>query len=570
MDSEVREAILSRVGLAGLVGHYVELSPAGPGRFRGLCPFHQEKTPSFYVDENKGFFYCFGCKAGGDIFSFLQKVEGLNFSESLTKLAHIAGIDLPERSTPDPLREINRVALSYFRSYLGQARVYLDKRRIDPQIAENYQLGFAPAEPDGLLQYLAREGFSPEQGVAAGVLAVRGERVFDRFRERLIFPLYSPSGQLAGFTGRALNPGVNPKYLNTPETRLSKKSELLFGYPEARSALQKTRRALLVEGLFDVLALAQLGYPETVAVLGSSLSAAQAQTLRRIGVNQLYLGFDRDPAGARATLSALDPELVAGFRVAAVLWPPGKDPADLLFFTDPAAAVEAALSEALPETRFRLEAACGGLDLSRPEAKQVALEALLPRWLAADALDPVADELTRLAAEKLGLEVRALGEWVNSRRRQGKTLPPSRLETIGLTHSLKERIHSLELELIAQILQVDPRQAQELAQGLELPEGSLLAEFLRLGPQVNWQVDPLRQHFSQIPGGEVIYARALLGSSDQSELLKLRGRLRQALLEAHLAELKRGLLPGEPTIEILRQIQELQIAIENQRRTLRT
>lgn len=569
MDPEVREAVLARVGLASLVGRYVTLSPAGPGRFRGLCPFHQEKTPSFYVDENKGFFYCFGCKAGGDIFSFIQKVEGLNFNEALAKLAQSAGIELPEKSTPDPLREVNRVALSYFRAQLGQARPYLEQRRITMETAQNFQLGFAPAQPNGLLQYLSREGFSPEQGVAAGVLIARDERVFDRFRERLVFPLSSPSGQLAGFTGRALSPESSPKYLNTPETRLFKKSELLFGYPEARVALQKSRRALLVEGLFDVLALAQLGFAETVAVLGSSLSSAQAQILRRMGVNQLYLGFDRDPAGAGATLAALDPDLIAGFRVAAILWPAGKDPADLLALPDPGAAVEAAIAGALPETSFRLEAAAAGLDLSQPEAKQAVLEAILPRWLAADPLDPVADELTRLAADKLGLEAQSLAEWIASRRRQAKTARPSRTETLGLAHSLPERIRTLELELIAQILQTDPHQAQELAAGLELPAGSLLAEFLRLGREFNWQPQPLRQHFSQIPGGELIYARALLGRSDQAELLKVRGRLRQALLEAQLAELKKN-LPAQTPAETLRQIQELQFAIEEQRRALRT
>lgn len=569
MDPEVREAVLARVGLASLVGRYVTLSPAGPGRFRGLCPFHQEKTPSFYVDENKGFFYCFGCKAGGDIFSFIQKVEGLNFNEALAKLAQSAGIELPEKSAPDPLREVNRVALSYFRAQLSQARPYLEQRRITMETAQNFQLGFAPAQPNGLLQYLSREGFSPEQGVTAGVLVARDERVFDRFRERLVFPLSSPSGQLAGFTGRALNPENSPKYLNTPETRLFKKSELLFGYPEARVALQRSRRALLVEGLFDVLALAQLGYPETVAVLGSSLSSAQAQILRRMGVNQLYLGFDRDPAGAGATLAALDPDLIAGFRVAAILWPAGKDPADLLALPDPRAVVEAALAGALPETRFRLEAATSGLDLSRPEAKQAALEAILPRWLAADPLDPVADELARLAADKLGLEAQSLAEWLGSRRRQAKTARPSRTETLGLAHSLPERIRTLELELIAQILQTDPHQAQELAAGLELPEGSLLAEFLRLGLEFNWQAPALRQHFSQLPGGELIYARALLGRSDQAELLKVRGRLRQALLEAQLAELKKN-LPAQTSAETLRQIQELQFAIEEQRRALRT
>ena len=265
------ELIKSRLSLREVVSRYVALKPAGRGRWKGLCTFHQEKTPSFYVDEEKGLFYCFGCKAGGDLFAFVQRAEGLDFPEALERLAEEAGVELPRRKAPERRRELLEVlalAQTYFLEHLHahpEALAYLRKRGLTEESVARFGLGYAPPKGDGLVAFLARHGVAPEEGVRAGVLAERQGRFVDRLRHRITFPIKDAFGRVVAFTGRALGED-GPKYLNTPETPLFRKQEVLFAYPEARPALREGR-AIVVEGLFDAIALHQLGFPETVAEL---------------------------------------------------------------------------------------------------------------------------------------------------------------------------------------------------------------------------------------------------------------------------------------------------------------
>lgn len=250
MDAQIAQAIeliRSRMPIRELVGRYVALKPSGKGVWKGLCPFHQEKTPSFQVSEDKGLCYCFGCKNGGDIFAFLQKIEGIGFREALERLAQETGVELPQfkgrSSGRKEALQILELTQAYFRANLsGSAERYLQERGLNPASIERFGLGYAPKSWDGLIRHLQGHGVDPQEAVEAGVLVEREGRYFDRFRHRVTFPVLDPMGRIVAFTARALEKDDNPKYLNSPETALFKKSQLLYGYPQARSTIRERGR----------------------------------------------------------------------------------------------------------------------------------------------------------------------------------------------------------------------------------------------------------------------------------------------------------------------------------------
>jgi len=577
-----REEIRARISLKELVGRYVELRPAGRGRYKGLCPFHKEKTPSFYVDEEKGLFYCFGCKAGGDVFTFLEKIEGLSFAEALERLAAEAGVELPERpreKKDKDLYQINALALAFFRRQLGEpARRYLEGRGIKPTYVEAFQLGYAPPGWDRLTQFLAREGVPLEKAVAAGVLAEREGRIYDRFRDRLVVPILDASGRVVAFSGRTLDPEGQPKYLNSPESPIFKKRELLFGLPQAREAIREKKRAIVVEGLFDVIALHQMGYREAVAVLGSAFTPEQALLLKRLGVLDLYLAFDADEAGRKATLAGLDLEVVRSFRVHAALLPEGLDPGDLLLREDGRALFEQALSEALSEVEFRFQEASRGVDLRTPEGKRRVLEALLPRLVDAEPFDPVAEALKALIIERLGLLPEALEELIARRRRRKGRAELTAADVAGASPSrTADRVLLLELDIVALLLALPPESLRHWARYVEErtwpPERSFLSEFFALAREANFDPRRIRQRLLEREEGGILFERLMLAAPPEPAELertleKAMARLREGYYRARLAELK-ARLAEEASAELLREIQELQRAIETERRRYR-
>ena len=577
-----REEIRARISLKELVGRYVELKPAGRGRYKGLCPFHKEKTPSFYVDEEKGLFYCFGCKAGGDVFSFLEKIEGLTFAEALERLAAEAGVELPERpreKKDKDLYQINALALAFFRRELGErARRYLEGRGIRPTYVEAFQLGYAPSGWDRLTQYLAREGIPLEKAVTAGVLAEREGRIYDRFRDRLVVPILDASGRVVAFSGRTLDPEGQPKYLNSPESPIFKKRELLFGLPQAREAIREKKRAIVVEGLFDVIALHQMGYREAVAVLGSTFTPEQALLLKRLGVIDLYLAFDADEAGRKATLAGLDLEVVRSFRVHAALLPEGLDPGDLLLREDGRELFERALSEALSEVEFRFQEASRGVDLRTPEGKRRVLEALLPRLVDAEPFDPVAEALKARIVERLGLLPEALEELIARRRRKKGRTELTAADVAGASPSrTADRVLLLELDIVALLLALPPESLRHWARFVEErtwpPEGSFLSEFFALAREANFDPRRIRQRLLDREEGGILFERLMLAAPPEPAELertleKAMARLREGYYRARLAELKARLAEGA-SAELLREIQELQRAIETERRRYR-
>ncbi len=584
-SAQAIELIRSRMPIRELVGRYVVLKPSGRGTWKGLCPFHQEKTPSFQVDETKGLCYCFGCKSGGDIFAFLQKIEGIEFREALERLAQETGVELPQYKGRSAGRkealQVLELTQAYFRSHLpGPALQYLQARGLTPASIEQFGLGYAPKSWDGLIKHLQEHGVSPQEGLEAGVLMEREGRYFDRFRHRVTFPILDPLGRIVAFTARALEKDDNPKYLNSPETALFKKSQLLYGYPQARAAIRERGRAVVVEGLFDVIALHQMGFPETVAVLGSSLSVEQAHLLRRADATELYLAFDADEAGRKATLQSLNLEIARSFVVYAVLLEGGKDPGDLLLVPDGKDRFDTALESALPEVEYRFEVASAGLDLKKPEHKQKILEALKPRLISSEPFDPVVEKLKAKVIGALELTPRALEDYLARARtpKRKASSAPDRTQGIGLSRpDLTEKRLLRELDVIALLYSVPEEEFLQWALYVEdhtwPPEGSLLAEFMQAARSEQGKSRILK-HFEQRGEGARLIDVLMKSPSFDRQSLEAHlnvalARVREVYYELRLDKLKAQLKSTtdlDETRTLTKEIQEVLQAIEAERR----
>jgi DNA primase len=355
-DAIIQE-IRDRADIVAVIGQHVTLRKAGRNH-KGLCPFHHEKTPSFNVNPDKHFFYCFGCHKKGDVFTFVMEYEGKSFMEAAESLAKRFGVTIPERrESPLAQRErdersrmleVNALAAEFFRTTLlderrgATGRRYLAERGIDDQTAEAFRLGYAPDDWHELANHLAERRVPAELAVKVGLLVrqPRAGGVYDRFRGRLMCPVILPGGEVAGFSGRLL-PSSAPapvsrdqdggeaqkhaKYINSPESPVYKKSKLLFGLHRAREAFRDSRRALLVEGNFDVIHLHQAGFQDAVAPLGTALTEEQIALLRRL-VDEVVLVYDGDKAGRDASQKSLEALVDADVAVRIVALPEGQDP----------------------------------------------------------------------------------------------------------------------------------------------------------------------------------------------------------------------------------------------------
>ncbi|MEO0603035.1 MAG: DNA primase [Myxococcota bacterium] len=353
---DIIDAVRDRTDIVEVVGRHVALSRRGKN-FVGLCPFHQEKTPSFNVIAEKDIFHCFGCGTGGDVFKFLMLLEGLNFVEAVKELAGPAGVTIEEREmTPAERRamreratlfEVLEAAERFFEAELwtraagGPARDYLDRRQISEATSRSSGLGWAPGGWTRLIDQLHRDGFTPEQLAEAGLARPRnnGSGFYDTLRERLVIPIRDERGRTIAFGGRLLE-GDGPKYLNTPETRLYQKSRVLFGLDVARAAIAKKGRALVVEGYFDVISLRQAGFEETVATCGTALTPDHLEKIRRLSKDVLLL-LDADEAGQKAAERTLEAFVAANIQPWRVTVPGAKDPDELVRESGPEALVEA-------------------------------------------------------------------------------------------------------------------------------------------------------------------------------------------------------------------------------------
>jgi DNA primase len=314
-DSTVDE-IKRRLDVVDVVSQTVQLKRSGRA-FKGLCPFHNEKSGSFYVWPETGTWRCFGCNEGGDVFSFVQKRDNLDFREALRVLGERAGVAVEERARPDPgarqererlLAILESTALYYRAALLGEGgaetRAYAAHRGIEPASSERFGLGYSDAAGRGLERHLVRAGFGIEECVKAGALGQSddGSRTFDRFRDRLIFPIRDVDGRVIGFGGRALRADQQPKYLNSPQNDLFDKGASLYALDQARDAIRKLGRAIVVEGYMDALIAHQAGFANVVATLGTAITERHVQVLRRQSAREIVLCLDNDAAGLRAAL----------------------------------------------------------------------------------------------------------------------------------------------------------------------------------------------------------------------------------------------------------------------------
>ncbi|MBA3391709.1 MAG: DNA primase [Deltaproteobacteria bacterium] len=322
--SQIRDA----ADIIQVIGQHVQLRKAGRN-WKGLCPFHGEKTPSFNVSPDKGFFHCFGCQKHGDVFTFVMELEGKSFVEAAEQLAGRFGIAVPRIEESPELRkargervamlELNKLATTFYREVLadpkrGEAgRAYLAKRGVKDEIADRFQLGYAPSDWGALADYLKTQRADLELAVKVGLLAPRPKSggYYDRNRDRLVCPVIVPGGDVVGFSSRVVGAAAPspdgsepPKYINSPESAVYKKSKLLFGLAQAREAMAVTKRVVLVEGNFDVITLHQAGFTDVVAPLGTALTPEQINVLKRMA-ERVVLLYDGDKAGYKATMHAL-------------------------------------------------------------------------------------------------------------------------------------------------------------------------------------------------------------------------------------------------------------------------
>lgn len=388
------EELRTRVSLADVVGRHVmwdaRKSQTGKGEYWAPCPFHQEKTPSFKVDDRQGYYYCFGCQAKGDMISYIRETENLGFMEAVELLATEAGMAMPAR---DPqakhkadratqLVEVLELATRWFRLQLGtgaaaEARAYLSRRGLDATTLERFEIGYAPDSYTALQEALNAKGVSPDLIAAAGLSKSRdGGRPYDVFRGRIMFPIRDGRGRAVAFGGRALNPDVPAKYLNSPETELFHKSHTLYHLAPARSAAAKGQPLIVAEGYMDVIALVQAGFEATVASLGTAVTDSHLAMLWKMA-DEPVMALDGDTAGLRAARKVVDtalPLLKAGKSLRFALLPQGQDPDDLLRSGGGPEAMAGLIKEAQPLLEMLWGRALEGRDLTTPE-RRAALDA---------------------------------------------------------------------------------------------------------------------------------------------------------------------------------------------------
>jgi len=342
-SSDLLEEIRNRCDIVDIISEYVHLKPAGKG-FKGLCPFHGEKTPSFMVSPEKQLFHCFGCGEGGNVFNFLMKYEKFSFFEAVEMLAKKSGVSLPvdeEKENllymkKERLYKLNNLAVNYYRECLFRTNQgkkiinYLKKRGINDTSVEKYRLGYAPPSLDALTNFLKKKGYVYEELIKAGLIKKSKieEKYIDYFRDRIIFPIFHLSGRVIGFGGRVLDDSL-PKYINSPETLVYNKGSNLYNLNFAKEDIRKKNYIIIVEGYTDVLITQQYEFNNVAASLGTALTTKQIDLIKRF-TDTVLIAYDADSAGNMATLRSLDLLVEAGLGIKVLALPQGYDPADFL------------------------------------------------------------------------------------------------------------------------------------------------------------------------------------------------------------------------------------------------
>jgi DNA primase len=430
------EAVRERVRIEEVVGAHVALRPAGVGSLKGLCPFHDERSPSFHVRPQVGRYHCFGCGEGGDVIAFVQAVDGLGFADAVEYLASRVGIQVryedggPTRPGEEPgrrrrLLDAHRVAEEFYREQLvspqaAAARAFLSERGFDRSAADTFGVGFAPQGWDGLLRHLRGRGFTEAELTASGLVSQGQRGIYDRFRGRLVWPIREVTGETVGFGARRLFDEDNgPKYLNTPETPLYRKSHVLYGIDLAKREIAKAKQVVVVEGYTDVMAMHLSGVPTAVATCGTAFGSDHSRIVRRLvgdaggagGVQlaggssvggEIVFTFDGDAAGQKAALRAFGEDQAFSAQTFVAVEPSGMDPCELRQARGPDA-VRALVSSRQPLFAFVIRSTLAAHDLTTAEGRVGALRAAAPvvAGIRDSALRP---EYERLLAGWLGMD----------------------------------------------------------------------------------------------------------------------------------------------------------------------
>ena len=476
------DELLARTDIVALIGERVELKRAGR-EFHARCPFHDERTPSFTVSPTKQFYHCFGCAAHGTALKFLMEYERLEFLDAVEDLAQRAGLTVPRETHTrhsqgfEELYAVLAAATTFFTNRLGddaKALAYLQRREVDEPTRGAFGLGYAPDAWDALKKELGTDERRLQQLDRVGLLSRSDSgRVFDKFRDRLMFPIEDRRGRVIAFGGRVIAPGGEPKYLNSPETPLFHKGRELFGLHRARQAQSRLDRLIVVEGYMDVVALVQSGITQAVATLGTAVTADQVELMFR-SAQDVYYCFDGDRAGRAAAWRAVEntlPRMRDGRQAHFLFLPEGQDP-DSMVRAEGAAAFEARLHEATPLSRVFFDELARDVNLDSLEGRARLAERVKPL------LDRIPDGAFRdlmreRSAELTGVRVKAVSREETSR---STTLAPVRRKMGGQTTSLVRKAIAMLVQQPSLALTIEPPYRFAI---LKQPGAELLAELIR-------------------------------------------------------------------------------------------
>ncbi|TDN92847.1 DNA primase [Microbacterium sp. BK668] len=444
MPGRIRQAdvdeVKARTNIADIIGERVALKPAGVGALKGLCPFHDERSPSFNVRPQAGFYHCFGCGESGDVYSFLRNLDHLSFTEAVERLAGRIGYTLhyedggaaPESTGRTRLYAANAAAADFFRAQLAApeaeiARRFLGERGFDAGAAAHFGVGFAPKGWSGMLDALTAQGFSRDDLTAAGLVSQGQRGVYDRFRGRVVWPIRDVTGQVLGFGARRLFDDDNgPKYLNTPETTIYKKAQVLYGLDLAKREISRSHRVVVVEGYTDVMACHLAGVTTAIATCGTAFGSDHITVLRRVmgddsAAGEVVFTFDPDAAGQKAALRAFADAKRFNAQTYVAVGPEGLDPCDLRLRRGDGA-VRSLIDTKSPMVEFVLDQRISGFDLASVEGRVGALRAAAP--VVAELRDPLLQpEYVRVLARRLGMDTEDVRREVERAGRAGDRAP---------------------------------------------------------------------------------------------------------------------------------------------------
>ncbi|KGJ82796.1 DNA primase [Cryobacterium roopkundense] len=462
------EEVKARTNIADIVGDYVQLKSAGVGSMKGLCPFHDERTPSFHVRPQVGFYHCFGCGESGDVYSFLQKMDHVTFSEAVERLAGRVGLELhyedgggaaPDHGNRARLLAANQAAAEFFVDRLGSpdaqvGRDFLGGRGFDAQAAAHFGVGFAPKSWDELTKHLRAKGFTTEELTLSGLVSSGDRGVYDRFRGRLVWPIRDITGQTIGFGARKLlDDDKGPKYLNTPESPVYHKAQVLYGLDLAKRDISRNHQVVVVEGYTDVMACHLAGVTTAVATCGTSFGVDHIKVLRRVmgddsGVGEVVFTFDPDAAGQKAAMRAFSEEQRFSAQTFVAVAPEGFDPCDLRLHRGDDA-VRRLVDSKKPMFEFMIRQLLGQYNLETVEGRIGALRAAAP--IVGDIRDPaLRPGYTRELARMLGVDLGEVRKAVSTA--QGRSRVP---ETPG-KHALSADDVPAEMPFSLLELPTDP------------------------------------------------------------------------------------------------------------------